>query len=58
MREFKIVERYECHCKRCGHKWLSIYEHPIACAKCTSSYWDREPVYRKRNTIKVVENNE
>lgn len=33
-------------CRRCGHEWVPRYPQvPLRCAKCRSSYWQRE---RKR----------
>jgi ribosomal protein L37E len=33
-------ERKPFECLRCGHKWMSYMEHPIACAKCKTPYWN------------------
>jgi predicted Zn-ribbon and HTH transcriptional regulator len=34
------VDRKPFECLRCGHKWMSYLEHPIACAKCKTPYWN------------------
>lgn len=33
-------------CKRCGLEWESELDHPRACPKCHTYYWD-EPYKRK-----------
>lgn len=48
----------ECHCLRCGHHWVPKQKTgppaglpfglPVACAHCSSAYWNKLPTQRKK----------
>jgi hypothetical protein len=45
MTPIKKVNRYECECTRCGHKWIAKSDAPpVRCASpaCRSPYWNQE----------------
>jgi Zn-finger nucleic acid-binding protein len=62
-----IIDVKAFRCSRCGHVWLprdysnKIHNEekiwlPVACAKCKSAYWDRDPATTTATTIKKKKN--
>jgi hypothetical protein len=39
----KPVERFPCHCHRCGHDWEARKPDPRYCPNCNSALWRTEP---------------
>jgi predicted Zn-ribbon and HTH transcriptional regulator len=50
-----MIDKKEC--LRCGYKWESRIEHPIACPNCKRYDWDlkvdQESLVKKLNTTEV-----
>jgi Zn finger protein HypA/HybF involved in hydrogenase expression len=49
------MELPKLQCKRCGHEWIPRKKEVRICPKCSSPYWDVEPIIKKdKNDNKKV----